>query len=597
MLVSSILDAKPIDFFKDSDTLLEDAQIYIDKEKLDFAQIKESAIFQKSEKKDIHLGFAKDVVLWIKLPFYNTHDKSVSKILEVQNPLLESVFLYQDGSPVIKKGTKYIKNQKKSLNTTFRLVLLPHESKTHYLKISNFTTALRLGLGLYDEKRFLVYEYHKEMVVYIFFTVLFMVFVYNLLLYLYTHEKVYLLYCFYLFALIFQQSTYLGLTQIHMPQWFVDIDDRSVLFKVNLMYFFAALFSKTFLQTKSYPFLDRIYNLFIFLSVFEVPIFGTSYFYYPEVGIVTALVFIFFNLYAGIYVYIQGYKQARFFILGWIFAVGGFMLMILDGLGIISVIQDVSTLVMVLIALESVIISFAFVDRYVVLKAQKQEADALLIKEYAKRNTIIERRIKEQTASLNKALQTKEILFKELHHRVKNNLQLILSLIRIQADGLDGKSKEKFRSLEGRISAIAKAHQRLYMKDDLQNVDMHSYILEIYNDLASLCEKRIELDMGIESVYMPLREASYIGLIVNELLTNSFKYVQEDIIKLEIKMYNKNREYRLIIKDNASHIKLDNPKKDTLGITLVKMLVQNQLEGDLKIEIDDGLKYIMEFAL
>ena len=143
------------------------------------------------------------------------------------------------------------------------------------------------------------------------------------------------------------------------------------------------------------------------------------------------------------------------------------------------------------------------------------------------------------------------MLLKELHHRTKNNLQLILSLVRLQSDSSDEFAPCKYRDLEGRINAISKTHETLYVKEDLQNIEMDEYINELCKDLQSLSAKELEINIQINDVQMPLQEASYIGLIINEIITNSIKYAQRDKIVIDLKMSMEEDIYLLSIKDNG----------------------------------------------
>jgi len=596
LATSTILNATGIDFSKNNQTLLQKCEIYIDKEGLEFSQIKDSSLFKSNDREHINLGFVKNTTLWIKLKLYNSTNKTVSKILEVRNPLLEDVVLY-DKDTYTEKGSSHIQSPKTTINTIFHLSLQANESRVYYLEVKNSTTALRLELALKDEVEFLADEHAQQILIYIFFTIVVILLIYNISLLFYTKENLYGYYCLYLVAIIFQQSTYLGITQMYMPQWFIDYDNLSVLFKVNLMYITAALFAKSFLQTKRHPLLNKIYNIFIVISLVEIPIFGMPFFYYPEVGIVTALLFVLFNMYAGFYIYRQGCKQARLFVIGWSFLVVGFILMIIDGLGLISVMQNISNLIMFLLALEAMVLSLAFIDRYIILRTEKEKADRLLVQEYENRQEVIESQIKEQTVTLSNALKTKQTLLKELHHRTKNNLQLISSLVRMQADVSDTILKEKLNDLDRRINAISKTHQMLYLKDDLESIDMNFYISELYEDLLVSSNKEVEANIEVNSVFMPLREASYVGLIINELITNSIKYVKKEKIKIKIEMSCKENRYFLNIEDNGGTKEQSDLKTEGLGIKLVKTLVQNQLDGKLILEVDGGVKYMIEFEL
>jgi len=595
LFLASYLYSSAIDFTKNSDYVLLSSEVYVDTQNLTYEDIKDKVSFSKSEVNHINFGFVRDKTVWVRLDFYNHSDKKVSKVLQVKNPLLESVILY-DGKNLYKAGMLHIDKQT-YLNPTFELTLNPNQSKVYYLKVQNSTTALRFELHLKDEVTFLHEEYAQRTLIFVFFTVLFMLLLYNVTLIIYTKKRTYLYYCLYLIVLMAQQSTYLGITQLYAPSWFVYYDNFAVVLKVNLLYISAAIFAKSFLNSKNYPKIDKVYNFIIILALIEIPLFGTPDFYYPEIPVFTAFSFIIFNLFAGYHIYNKGYKEARFFIVGWSFLVVGFVLMILDGVGLITIMHKTSNIILFLTALEAVILSLAFLDRYMSLKNEKEKTDIMLMNTIKDKQKEIELQIAKKTKDLNDALENKKTLLRELHHRTKNNLQLILSLIRMQSDGSSAKVKQKFQDLEGRISAIAKSHQLLYLKDDLQKINMDEYINELCNDLESLSEKELIVEIQARQIYIPLREASYIGLIINELITNSIKYVNLPNIIISIEMLKNNNHYVLSIKDNGCGFDYDEVKSSGIGLKLVKTLVEAQLGGSLDIQIKNGCKYMIEFSL
>ena len=466
-----------------------------------------------------------------------------------------------------------------------------------YLKVQTVTTALRLDIVLKDQMAYLKSEYKERTLIFVFLATLSLMLFYNIILYFYTKEKVYIYYVFYLFSLIFQQSTYLGITQMFFPAWFIHYDNLSVVLKVNLMYITAILFAKSFLNSRNYPQIDKIYNLILLLALIEIPLFGTPLFYLPEIAIVTALIFIYFNMYAGIVIYKQGYVQARLFVAGWAFQLVGFTLMILNGLGLISVMNKLPELVMLFTLLEAIILSLAFFDRYAIYKKQKDEADAKLLEELKERQEIIEREVQKATSALHHSLENEKTLLKELHHRTKNNLQLILSLARMQADTLDSETKEKFQNLVGRINSIAKTYALLYRKENFEQIDMGEYIEELCNDLASLTQKDVVFKIDIDNVTLPVETASYIGLIANELVTNSIKYVTKEKIIIQISMYKEDDEYILSFKDNGEGFVIKEQTSNSLGVQIVQTLVKNQLEGDFDIKQEDGFFSLMRFKI
>jgi two-component sensor histidine kinase len=252
---------------------------------------------------------------------------------------------------------------------------------------------------------------------------------------------------------------------------------------------------------------------------------------------------------------------------------------------------------MYLTALEAILLSLAFTDRYIILKEQTAEASALLVETLKNRQSVIESEIVKRTEELSLAYESKKVLLKEVHHRTKNNLQLILSLVRMQSRDSNAMVKESAKNLEYRINAIAKTQQMLYLKDDLQKIDMDEYIEELCSDLENFSEKVLTIDTEVTEIYMPLREAGYVGLILNELVTNAIKYVVKEDIEIEVKMFMQEGIYILVVSDNGDGYEYSDLQGDGIGTKLVKTLVENQLEGELEISSKKGLKYTIRFHL
>jgi len=577
--------------------LLLSSKIYVDKKGKTFEEIVKSAKFIPFNKKEINLGFTRNTTLWIHFTLYNSGEQKETKILQIRNPLLEDVSLYKKTLKPQHKGTLYQSIPRGELHTIFEITLQPKELQEFYLKVRNTTTALRLSIRLKDKLDYLKDEYHEQNIIFIFLSILGLLFLYNFILYLYTKEKVYIFYLLYLFALLFQQSTYLGITQMFAPFWFVYYDNLAVVFKVNVLFISAVFFAKSFLQTQRYKKINKIYNAILLLGLIEIPLFGLPWFYLPEVSIVTALFFIYFNMYAAIYIYKHGKKEARFFIVGWAFQLVGFTLMILDGLGFTSIMGELTDIVMFLTALEAIVLSLAFIDRYSIFKKEKEQLDTSLMQELQKRQEIVELEVQKATKHLNISLKNEKNLLKELHHRSKNNLQLILSLVRMQEDETEDKAlRLGLQELEGRINSIAKIYTMLDIKEDLQKIDMAAYIEELCEDIKALSQKNVEYEYDIRNILLPIRSAGYVGLIVNELVTNSIKYVQKEQILIQIKMYEKEGRYVLRLQDNGAGFSLDVAGKEHLGMKLIVALVENQLHGTFTLQKDRDFNCTIRFS-
>ena len=591
------LFSQGIDLKKPKQNILEYASYYIDVNNLSFEEIKMLKTFKKVNTEHFNFGFVKKEVIWIKISIENSLATDIQKVLEIKNPLLEEITLYtRDGFE--KSGMLHIDKFRTYIQPSFTINLEANRSQVFYLKIKNSTTALRFGIFLKDKNLFIKEEHTQQVLIMIFIGIILALFLYNILLYVYSREKSYLYYALYLGILLAQQLTYLGITPLLFPYALVYIDNLSVVFKVNMMFIMATLFAQSFLQTLRYKNIHKIYNGIIILALIEIPLFGTPWFYYPEVGILTGLLFVMFNIFAGTYIYREGYKQARFFVVAWSVLVIGFILMILDGLGIISIMHKIPNIIMYSTALEALLLSLAFTDRYILLRQAKESSDTKLFNTLQDRQSVIEEEIKRQTTELSFALENKKILLQELQHRTKNNLQLILSLVRMQLDDSQEMVKEKFEDLDFRIRAIAKTHELLYLKDDLEQIPMDEYIFELCHDLEeSVSSRKIIIDTQASHIYLPLSKASYTGLIINELVTNAIKYANKENILINIIMKKEGKKYLLNIKDNGKGCDMKKLEGTSLGITLVKILLKYQLEGSMKVENNKGLNYRIEYKV
>lgn len=197
---------------------------------------------------------------------------------------------------------------------------------------------------------------------------------------------------------------------------------------------------------------------------------------------------------------------------------------------------------------------------------------------------------------LESSLEEKEILLKEIHHRVKNNLQVISSLIVLQEQYIkDEDILHIFKDFQNRIKTMALIHQTLYNSERLNKIDLSKYIQGLVNDLLkaySANPKQIKLKLNIEDFDLSLDEAMSCGLIINELVSNSLKHAfsnnEEGIIVVTLKKTINNR-ILLDVYDNGVGFpkELDYHDSNTLGLKLISTLTK-QLGGKIAIEKENG---------
>ena len=204
--------------------------------------------------------------------------------------------------------------------------------------------------------------------------------------------------------------------------------------------------------------------------------------------------------------------------------------------------------------------------------------------------------ISRQNENLNNSVEEKETLLKEIHHRVKNNLQLVSSLLSLQSDTIDDEQVTSiFEEGQNRVQAMALIHQKLYQNDSASDIDFQDYIsslIQHFSD-ANAGQKEVEIKVECEDVRLDIDTAIPLGLIVNELFTNSFKHAFKniDFPKLSISIKNLGSgEYNLKMTDNGQGLPsdLDWAKTKTLGLRLIRNLVK-QLIGKINYENQENL--------
>ena len=210
---------------------------------------------------------------------------------------------------------------------------------------------------------------------------------------------------------------------------------------------------------------------------------------------------------------------------------------------------------------------------------------------------------KKMENTLEKALKEKSIMLQEIHHRVKNNMQIIISLMRIQARRAKHKEiKEHLRALQDRVFSMAHVHEYFYRHPELDKINIASYIKGIVDHLCFMrnkSEKEIKVNLDLEEIHLDLNKAVPFGILLNEIITNILKHAFPGKKKgeLSIRLYRDgNKKIRLYVADNGNgipeHVDLNNP--ETMGLQLINDLT-HQLEGEIKIKSDKGTRINLIF--
>jgi two-component sensor histidine kinase len=201
------------------------------------------------------------------------------------------------------------------------------------------------------------------------------------------------------------------------------------------------------------------------------------------------------------------------------------------------------------------------------------------------------------------SLMEKEILLKEIHHRVKNNLQIISSLLNLQRNTIhDHEAQKIIIESQNRISAMSLVHEELYSSENLSEVNFKTYIEKLSLKLKEIYSGRTHITYKTEipDIYLNINTTINCGLIVNELLSNAFKYAfqnqQQGIISINLAI--QDTKAALTISDNGIGLpeQLQRAIQSNLGLQLVNGLVE-QLDGTLEIQNKRGTRFIITFPL
>lgn len=210
---------------------------------------------------------------------------------------------------------------------------------------------------------------------------------------------------------------------------------------------------------------------------------------------------------------------------------------------------------------------------------------------------------KKAEAKVRASLAEKEMLLREIHHRVKNNLQIISSLLHLQEGVMAGGDERPFLESQNRIAAMALLHEELYESETLSNVDLRSYVSKLASQLAQVYDPggRVELNLELDDIHMQMDAAVPCGLIINELVTNSFKHAFSNTAggKLTVELVRTEPGLlRLSVADSGNGYPedLDTSSGATLGMSLVESLAE-QLRGTLTFENREGAYSSLNFPV
>ena len=556
--------------------------------------LKQNERFKKNDDSPLLLGYLEDKCLWMLFGITNDSNKSIKKILNFNYPIQEDLYLYDLSTDEV-----YFQGESFSLTPYYIIDFKPHETKYFLIQSHNEDVGTIVDLQLLSSEVFQQQNRHKLIAITLFIGAVGALILYNVFLFFLTKDLSY----FYYVIMI----TIFSIIILYVNGLWSYIFDgfhfsKKILYILLFILAIAMIFfTKTFLDLETK--FSKINNLIDLIFVSLIILFWTSMFdlvptlfqrfYYSLLFLI--LIFI------GIYTYKQGKKEALYYLLGWILLFVSMFALVLRQGGISDIYDQIPYLGYIGVISEAMLFSMALSSRINSMKKERELALNNLIRSQAQKKKDLEKYAKEKNIELQKALNEKALLLKELHHRVKNNLQIIISLLRLQSDKYEDKRlQDILYELENRIRAISRVHEMLYQEDKETKIDMEKYLNDLVSEIFigfPEIAKNVKFSM-ICDIYLDVNRAIYCGLIVNELITNSLKYAF-DIKggKIKLSLLKKHDRFILTYFDNGKGFNSQELLKNSLGLKIIQSLAKYQLKGSVQIDGNAGTYVVISFPV
>jgi two-component sensor histidine kinase len=571
--------------------LLPDTQIYLDRTHTATIETISDKPFRPVMQESIGFGYSPDLDVWVKISLYNPTDKPLQRILEYAHPLVAQIELYDARQHTIigKDGLLQNVNHRQTLNPYFILDLQPKEHKTYYLKASSSMIALVLRLELWEPRVFYSHALQLRSWLSLFFGAMFIIILYNLIIYFIVREISYLYYVLFFASVALHQFNYRGVLAFTLSPDTILLLMEYATFVVAAPVFFLMLFTKEVLQLKGCKKVDRFMTTLLLLypsAIVLVYLLGLDRL---RAVLSVSVLFALFAITA--YALYRKNRQAKYLTLGWALFWTAGLLMYLSNMGIYDIFAAFPFYTEMTLVAEALIFAFSLAMMIKQTNRDKLEAQQKYIILQAEKELELVEQVEVRTRQLTQSLQEKDILLKELNHRVKNSIQTIVSFLRLQVDEIeDDKMRTALTQIENRILSINHLYALLNTKENLNHVDAHAY----FDLLATTIQKSfrkstIEIKINT-TVRLHSQTAIYCGFIINEALTNALQHAFEEGQKGEIEILlleETQKAYKMQIKDNGRGF--DSARTFTsLGLTILESLATLQLKGTLQIESTEG---------
>jgi len=596
--------------FSDSNILINEEKHLYDDFKISYTKDKSALLkiadiskheFSKVTKNNFTLGYTKGSA-WFK---FDVENRSADEefIFSLNESFYEIANLYYFDEKWIKHSngifTPIKQREVKSSKLSFKVKIPTQHVKTFYIELQ--AKYAYFGNLTLQKKSFVNYDSTLSInSIYIFlFGILLIIILFNLFLYLKLKEKIYLYYVGYsFFNLIYIINMSGLLVYVGLEHYIYDLH-LSAAFMIG----FLILFSLEYLKVEAY--LKRYYKVFKILAIFFFILgFLVVYSYQPwnklinNLAGLTCIILIIIS----VIIYFKGHSQTKYYVFAMMLYFTFVILFTFTVIGYFEYTNITRYGFIIASGVEAIIFSLMLADRYNDMQDETILSQKELIKIKENTQNYLENEVQNRTSDLTKAnkklttlIEERELLLKEVYHRVKNNFHVIIGMLWHESTK-EVADTQKFKVLIDRIKSMSMIHEYLYKSEDLTSINIKEYLENIIRSIsASYGSFKIEMSNMSNDIIVEFDMAISIGIIVNEALTNSLKHnEQHENLTIKIELTRDKEMSTLRILDNGSGF--DKPTKtEGFGLTIINQFCKKLPDSTCDFTFKNGTEFKLEF--
>jgi len=576
---------------------------YYDENKTQTIESIQNIDFQKTTSNWFTFGFITGNT-WFKLTINNQSQKN-QFVFQLIEPFFQRIHFYTEENSLWQKqfaGLKYYeqKEEPKYLTPMFQFHIEPNGQKTVYIQLAPDKETAGFSFGhfkLSSQKTFNTQSILSEYLFYFFFLgSMFLLILFNSFLFIKFRDIIYLYYTMYLLFFSLYATIYSGLINYFgLALWY-----RELIITLPLFIIFLLLFTDKILKLEYYlPRLHKVFIAVIWIYIFSLPYLLYDYSIWMKTFGVSISFLAPFFVYAAIYVGYKGDKEAKLYFIGSIFYISGLTILPLMAKGLLPYTFFTYYSFSVLSYIEIMFFSFILVNRFYTTQNEKIKLQSELLEIQKNNEKRLEKKVEERTSKVNQLLKEKEVLLKEVYHRVKNNFQMVVSLLWIENENKKSEDEDdSLLELINRIKSMGLIHQYLLGMDDYAEIKAQDYLHQINLEIQkSYTQKTLKINEEIDDFSLSPDQALALGIIVNELLTNSVKHFKKDgTCTIDLSCKKRENELNLNIQDNGEGFDLKKRHK-SFGLKLIKQFAKKLHATKSEFSFENGTRYELVFTL